>query len=115
MTRQRMFRATFYPKSKLFYTDNVPASVTNSMSASQVLQIFGVSITQCQPGRLGRQQAGWNRITSLHQPAVPSSIPLIQHQVVTKLGPDELQLLCFLVCLILPDSVLPTKIQSDAG
>ena len=33
MAKQRMFRATFYPPKKLFYTDNVRASVTNSMSA----------------------------------------------------------------------------------
>ena len=31
-----MFIATFYPKLKLFYMDNVSASVTNSMSADQL-------------------------------------------------------------------------------
>ena len=30
--KQRMFRAIFYPKYIFFYTDNVRASVTNSMS-----------------------------------------------------------------------------------
>ena len=36
MTKQIMFIATFYPKLKLFYMDNVSASVTNSMSADQL-------------------------------------------------------------------------------
>ena len=34
-----MFRATFYPKYKLFYTDNVLASVTNSVSVRDIRDI----------------------------------------------------------------------------
>ena len=38
--KQRMFKALFYPRQIKFYTDNVCASVTNSMSGFTLVTVF---------------------------------------------------------------------------